>query len=78
MSINQTQPGIDQLRGALRLDPKLAVAHAWLAEALLKDGQKELALESARTARQLGYKEKIGDLEVTSEALPTQSGSAKP
>lgn len=71
-TINQIQPGIDQLREAIKLDPKLAIAHAWLAEALLKDGKRDLAKESLKTARQLGFTGSVEGMD--SEPAPQPAG----
>jgi tetratricopeptide (TPR) repeat protein len=51
--------GISKLKNALRIDPKLAIAYAWLAEAYSKTGKADLATEAALKARQLGYRDEI-------------------
>ncbi len=47
--------GIAKLKHAVEMEPKLAAAHAWLAQAYLKAGDAALARESADRARALGY-----------------------
>lgn len=52
--------GLARLRIAIKKNPKLAVAHAWIAEAYDKGGHPELARQAAEQARALGYQGKIG------------------
>lgn len=51
--------GIAELNKAIEIEPKLAVAHAWLAKAYQRAGNLELAREAATRATELGYKGKI-------------------
>jgi Tfp pilus assembly protein PilF len=56
VDIGQTAKGIAKLQYAVEMDPKLAVAHAWLAKAYAKSGNTELARQVAERATTLGYK----------------------
>ena len=58
-SNGQIEGGITRLNRAIEMDPNLAIAHAYLAKALWKKGNKDLARKSADRARALGYKGKI-------------------
>jgi len=55
LQISRRDEAIVQLKAAIELDHKLAVAYAWLSEAYSKSGRPELAQEAAEQARQLGY-----------------------
>ena len=57
--IDRMDAGIEKLKQALAMDPKLIAAHVWIAAAYLKNGNTELARQAAEQARSLGYK---GDL----------------
>jgi len=63
--IERVDDGIMHLEQAVELDPKLAAAHAWLAEAYMKRGKNKLARKAAEQARALGY---AGDLPGDSSA----------
>lgn len=51
--------GIESLKKATEIDPKLVQAYVWLAKAYYKKGNKELALKATERARELGYKGKV-------------------
>ncbi|MEW5977989.1 MAG: tetratricopeptide repeat protein [Acidobacteriota bacterium] len=76
-AIDQVDPAIEQLKEAVQLDPKLAVAYGWLAEAYAKKGEAELAREAAEQARQLGYRKPASVPEQQTEALEKRE-DAKP
>jgi len=57
--IGRRQEGINSLKQAIEMDPKLAIAHAWLSEVYLLQGKNDLAENSKQLARKLGYKGKI-------------------
>jgi predicted Zn-dependent protease len=61
VDFDQTTVGIERLKKAVELDPKLAPAYAWLAGAYLKSGNVELARESAAKAREFGFQGKLPD-----------------
>ena len=50
---------ITKLNAAIEKDEKLGKAHGWKAEAYAKNGQMDLANESARRAREVGYRGRI-------------------
>jgi Tfp pilus assembly protein PilF len=58
-SVNNVQikEGIANLEKAIEMNPKLAVAYAWLANAYYKTGNSELALQSAKKAKELDYQD---------------------
>lgn len=56
--IGELDKGITELKEAIKLDPELALAHGWLAEAYFKKGNQDLGRIAAERARALGYKEK--------------------
>jgi tetratricopeptide (TPR) repeat protein len=51
--------GISRLQEALRIDPKLAIANAWLAEAYFKTGKTDLGADYTQKARRYGYSDEI-------------------
>jgi Tfp pilus assembly protein PilF len=53
------QEGVAKLNHALEKDPKLAVAHAWLAQGFEKMGQMDLARKTAAKAKELGFEGEI-------------------
>lgn len=59
VDIGRVDLGISKLEEAVKLDPTLARAHAWLAKAYYKSGKPDLARQAADRARSLGYKGKI-------------------
>jgi tetratricopeptide (TPR) repeat protein len=54
--IGQVEEGISRLQKAIEIDPKLAVAYAWLSNAYAKIGNREMARQSAEKAKELGLK----------------------
>ena len=57
--IDRVGDGIERLKKALEMDPRLVAAQVWLAAAYLKSGNADLARQAAEQARSLGFK---GDL----------------
>jgi Tfp pilus assembly protein PilF len=57
--IGMADKGMEQLKKASEMEPRLIAAHVWLAVAYAKSGNADLARESTEKARSLGYK---GDL----------------
>jgi Tfp pilus assembly protein PilF len=57
--IGMVDKGLEKLKRAAEMDPKLVGAQVWLAAAYAKSGNADLARESAEKARSLGFK---GDL----------------
>jgi Tfp pilus assembly protein PilF len=62
VSVNKIEAGIERLKRAISMDPTLAAAHAWLAEAYFKQGKRELGMDSYQKARELGYKGQVSGL----------------
>jgi Tfp pilus assembly protein PilF len=56
VSINNINPGLEHLKQAVEMDPKLAAGYAGLAHAYTKKGDSEQAREAAKKARELGFK----------------------
>lgn len=61
VDIGNIKAGITKLEEAIRMDPKLPQAHAWLAKAYYQSGNPELARQAAEQARKLGYKGKTSE-----------------
>lgn len=59
VEIGHINEGVAKLQEAIRMDPRLALAHAWLANAYSKVGEFDLARQAAAQARELGYRGKI-------------------
>jgi tetratricopeptide (TPR) repeat protein len=57
--IGMVDKGLEKLKKAAEMDPKLVGAQVWLAAAYAKSGNADLAREAAEKARSLGFK---GDL----------------
>lgn len=55
LDINVIDYAIAHLKDATRINPNLAVAYVWLAEAYSLKGQSELAAKATSQARRLGY-----------------------
>lgn len=53
--VGRYDAAVAELKRAIELEPSLAVAHAWLAEAYAKVGEADLARRAAERAKQLGY-----------------------
>jgi Tfp pilus assembly protein PilF len=60
-SIGMVDNGIEKLKKATEMDPKLIGAHVWLSVAYKKAGNDELAREAAEKARALGYKGRLDE-----------------
>jgi Tfp pilus assembly protein PilF len=60
-SVNNVQikEGMANLKKAIEMDPRLAVAYAWLANAYYKTGNSELVLQAAKKAKLLGCQDRI-------------------
>ena len=61
VEIGMNEDGIYRLKKAVELDPKLAMAHAWLATAYKRTGNPRLAEVEANNARALGFERDIPD-----------------
>jgi Tfp pilus assembly protein PilF len=59
VDVGLTREGIDSLKHAIEMDPKLISAHVMLARAYYRTGQAELARQSTERARELGYTGKM-------------------
>lgn len=59
VEINRLEAGVFRLKQAIEMDPKLAVAYAWLSRAYSKSGNLELARRTAEQAKELGYKGQV-------------------
>lgn len=56
VEIGRFEKGISELKKAVEIDPKLAVAYGWLAKAYTKSGNPELSRQAAEKAKELGLK----------------------
>jgi tetratricopeptide (TPR) repeat protein len=59
VDIGFIEAGITRLKKAIELNPNLALAYAWLAQAYSKTGNLDLARQAAERARTLGFKGKM-------------------
>lgn len=57
--IDSLVDGIKELQEAIRRDPDLGQAHAWLSDAYHKSGEMEKAQESGKRARELGFTRRL-------------------
>jgi len=55
LRLGNPEDAVKELTRAVEIDPEMAQAHAWLAEALGSSGRLEDGQEAAERARQLGY-----------------------
>lgn len=55
VTIDRLDNGIQKLKHAIKMDPKLTAAYVWLAQAYEKKGEIQLAREAAGRAKELGY-----------------------
>jgi Tfp pilus assembly protein PilF len=56
VEIGNIAGGIAKLKEAIKMDPNLAPARAWLADAYQRKGELELARQEAVRAKELGYR----------------------
>jgi Tfp pilus assembly protein PilF len=61
VDMGELQGGIQRLKHALEMDPKLPAGYEWLAEAYTKMGETDLARETREQARSLGLSPKSAD-----------------
>lgn len=54
VGIDELEKGMEQLRRAIQIDPKLPIAYVWLSEAYDRLGDSELARQAADKAKELG------------------------
>lgn len=66
--IEQYDAGIEQLKKATEIDPKMAQAQAWLAEAYFDKGDRESGRLAAEQARKLGHQKPIPGEDAASSA----------
>jgi predicted Zn-dependent protease len=59
VTIGDFDNGIQKLRHAIELDPKLTAGYVWLAQAYEKKGDLQLAREARERAKELGYDGKL-------------------
>jgi len=57
VELGKVNEGIAELKEAIKMDPKLAAAYAWLAKAYYKSGQSQLGRQADEQAKALGYKD---------------------
>lgn len=70
IEIGALDKSVEHLKEATNLDPKLASAHAWLAEAYYKSHKIELAKQEEEEARKLGHTKPIPRHEGAPQAGP--------
>jgi tetratricopeptide (TPR) repeat protein len=63
LTVDKFEEGTKALRHALKLDPKLPLAHVGLARVYLKTGNKALAKQEIEAARNLGFNGKVDGLD---------------
>jgi predicted Zn-dependent protease len=56
VTIGDVDNGIQKLKHAVEVDPKLTAGYVWLAQAYEKKGDSQLAREARERAKELGYK----------------------
>ena len=56
VAIGSLPAGIEQLKAAVQMDPKLIAGYVWLNQAYTKQGNRDLAVQAGDKARALGYK----------------------
>lgn len=54
-SLGKVDEGVERLKGAIKMNSKMAAAHAWLAEVYYHKGDRKMAAESIKQARALGF-----------------------
>ena len=59
VGVGEIEDGIERLKIAIKINPKLAVAYGWLALAYEKNGDSELAEEYAKKAKKKGFRGKL-------------------
>jgi Tfp pilus assembly protein PilF len=59
VTIGDLDKGIQTLKYAIEMDPKLTAGHVWLAHAYEKKGDNELARQAKERAKELGYNGKL-------------------
>ncbi|MCA9471143.1 MAG: hypothetical protein MRJ96_10700 [Nitrospirales bacterium] len=62
VGVGEMEEGINRLKVAIKIDPKLKVAYGWLAWAYEKDGNVELTEEYIKQARAKGFRGKLPKL----------------
>ena len=70
VDIGKVEEGIAELKQAIKMDPKLAPAYAWLSKAYYKSGNMELGRQAEQQAKELGYK---ADMPVKTQSIKIQS-----
>jgi predicted Zn-dependent protease len=59
VTIGDLENGIQKIKHAIEMDPKLTAGYVWLAQAYEKKGDSELAREARERAKELGYNGKL-------------------
>jgi Tfp pilus assembly protein PilF len=59
VTMGDLENGLQKLKHAVEMDPKLTAGHAWLAHAYEKKGDLELARQAKERAKELGYNGKL-------------------
>ena len=59
VGLGEFEDGIERLKVAIEIDPKLAASYGWLAWAYEKNGNSELAEEYTKKAKEKGFKGKL-------------------
>ena len=59
VTIGDLENGLQKLKHAVEMDPKLTAGYVWLAQAYEKKGDFELAHQAKERAKELGYKGKL-------------------
>lgn len=80
IEIGALDKSVEHLKEATNLDPKLASAHAWLAEAYYKSQKLHLAKQEEGEARKLGYTKPIPQFEShgqSSDRAPAKGSKKK-
>lgn len=67
VNIGLVKEGIERLKKAIEIDPKLAIAYKWLSKAYTKIGDLEMARRAAERAKELGINIKEGRKQETTE-----------
>jgi len=59
VGVGELEDGIERLKVAIKINPKMAVAYGWLALAYQKNGNDDLAREYSKKAKERNFKGKL-------------------